>query len=296
MLMRSWLFVPGNHERRLEKSKQTAADVVIVDLEDAVPVREKERAREMARAHLASRGPAPVFVRVNALTTRWCHDDVRELAAAGPAGIMLPKADGKDAVAELDGWLSAREAELGLVPGSIRIVPLIETALGLHRAYEIAAASPRVLCLAFGSLDFCNDVGIRPGEGEPELLYARSQLAVASRAAGVGAPVDTVYANVRDADGLARQARLARNCGFGGKLCIHPDQAPVVNSVFSPTPAEIEEAERIVAAYEAALAAGEGAIQLDGKMIDVPVAERARKIVAMSRLMEQRAKDGRSGE
>jgi len=233
---------------------------------------------------------------VNALTTRWCHDDVRELAAAGPAGIMLPKADGKDAVAELDGWLSAREAELGLVPGSIRIVPLIETALGLHRAYEIAAASPRVLCLAFGSLDFCNDVGIRPGEGEPELLYARSQLAVASRAAGVGAPVDTVYANVRDADGLARQARLARNCGFGGKLCIHPDQAPVVNSVFSPTPAEIEEAERIVAAYEAALAAGEGAIQLDGKMIDVPVAERARKIVAMSRLMEQRAKDGRSGE
>lgn len=291
MLMRSWLFVPGNHERRLEKSKQTAADAVIVDLEDAVPAREKERAREMARAYLAARGPASVFVRVNALTTRWCRDDVREVSAGRPDGIMLPKADGVDAVAELDGWLSAHEAEYGLEPGSIRIVPLIETALGLHRAYEIATASPRVICLAFGSLDFCTDVGIRPGEAELELLYARSRLAVASRAAGVGAPIDTVYADVRDGDGLARQATMAKNCGFGGKLCIHPDQVPVVNGIFSPTPAEMEEAGRIIAAYEAAETAGEGAIVIDGKMVDVPVVERARRIVAMARLLERQSKE-----
>ncbi len=279
-LRRSWMFVPGNRSRMLDKSLGFRADAFIFDLEDAVPAKEKERAREGVKQRLAAgAGGPPQFVRVNGWSTAWGKADIEALAVSGLAGFMIPKAGGREEIEALDRMLSRLETERGLAHGTIGLVPLIETALGLHRAFEIAAAGARVLNLAFGSLDFALDIGARTSVSEMELLYARSQLVVASRAAGIASPVDTVYPNIRDMEGLRRQSGMARELGFQGKLCIHPDQIEIVELAFSPSEGEIQEARDILQAYEQALSEGKGAVEVNGKMVDPPVVERALRTV-----------------
>jgi citrate lyase subunit beta / citryl-CoA lyase len=272
----------------LAKAPTLGADALLFDLEDSVPLAEKPRARELvaeAIAGLVGKGGPPAYVRVNALQTGLCADDVAAVARPGLAGIMLPKADSAKRVAEAEALLTRAEALLtraeasGAVEGRLAIVPIAETALGLVRAFEIASASPRVVAIAFGAEDFALDVGlIRTREAE-ELALARQTVAIAARAAGVGA-IDMVYPWVDDEPGLVASAEVGRRMGYRSKQVVHPRQVPVVNRLLGYSPEEIAWAERVVAAYAAAEAEGRGAVSLDGNMVDRPVVERARRILA----------------
>lgn len=253
---RSYLFVPGNRPERFAKACASGADAVIVDLEDAVPPAEKSAARSNVAAWAST--DHPVLVRVNGMDTEWFRDDIALCASPGIAAVVLPKAE--------------RIEDAGKP-----LVPIVETARGFWNAAAIAQ-SAGVIRLAFGSIDFQLDLGIR-GEGE-ELLYFRSQLVLVSRLAGLPAPVDGITTVFDSPDPVRADTQRARRLGFGGKLCIHPKQVALVNECFGPLPEEEAWAKRIVAA---AAAAGEGAIALDGEMIDRPVLARAQEILRQTR-------------
>ena len=261
---RSYLFVPGNRPDRFDKACAAGADVVIVDLEDAVAPDEKARAREAVHAWLDA--SKPVFLRINGAESEWFGADLDLVNRPGVAGVMIPKAEDDGNIRDVHRRAGAR----------VKILPLIETATGLWRAESILTA-PGVERVAFGSIDFQLDTGIT-GDDE-ELLYARSQLVLASRVAGCLAPVDGVTVALDDLDALARDVERARRLGFGGKLCIHPKQVAPVNAGFLAPAAEVAAARRIV---EAATAGGNNAVRLDGKLIDLPVIARARAIVAQA--------------
>jgi citrate lyase subunit beta/citryl-CoA lyase len=258
---RSYLFVPGDRPDRFEKAPSSGADAVLLDLEDAVPGENKPEAREAVAAWLSPERPA--YVRVNGTGTAWFEADIGAVVRPGLVGVVLPKAERPEEVAEV----------VARVPEGVRLLPLLETALGVWNSRALAE-TPGVERLAFGSIDFQLDAGIE-GEDE-ELLYARSRLVLASRVAGILPPLDGVTAALDDPDRLAADVARARRLGFGGKLCIHPRQIEAVNLGFLPTDAEIAWARRVIGAAEAARA---GAIRLEGEMIDRPVAERARAIL-----------------
>lgn len=265
----TWLFVPGDRPERFDKAAATGADAVILDLEDAVVPGSKELARSQVASWLTpgggAAGEAPGrrgWVRINAVGTPWYDDDVAALAVApGLAGLVVPKAEDV-------GELVALRERLGR---SIGIVALVESALGMHRAVEIAGVVDR---LAFGSIDYAVDLG---AEHTPTaLLHARSTLVFASRVAGIEGPVDGVTAALRDEELLAEDVAAARELGFTGKLLIHPAQvAPVVRG-FAPTPDEADWARHVLAAVQDGTA---GAVSLDGAMVDKPVVDRARRIL-----------------
>ena len=264
MSERSYLFVPGNRAERFDKAFAAGADVVIVDLEDAVAPAEKRAARESVRAWLT---PAkPVFIRLNAATTEWFAADLELVTLPGVRGVALPMAEDDEAIREI-------HARAGV---GMKIVPLIETALGLWRAERIASA-PGVERLAFGSVDFQLDTGIN-SEREG-LLFARSQLVIASRVAGRLAPVDGVTVALDDEALLRDDVARARSLGFGGKLGIHPRQVAAINAGFRPQPAEVAWAEKVA---NAAARSGGNAVRLEGKLIDLPVIDRARAILAQA--------------
>lgn len=283
VLFRSLMFVPGNQERKLAKVQDLSADVIIYDLEDSVPLGEKSVARKLVSKALFQNKHKVNYVRVNDLSTDHFSADLTELVSPYLHGIMLPKANRKEDIQHVEHLLCFLEQEKALPQGSIAIIPLIESAAGVYHAYEIAASSSRVKCLAFGSVDYCLDVNAQLSKEGLEILYARSQLVVASRAAGIDAPIDTVYIDIKDETGLSQEARLAKQLGFQGKLVIHPAQINIVHDVFSPTAEEIEEAQQIVGAYEQALAEGLAAIEFRGKMLDLPVVERAKRVVEQAR-------------
>jgi citrate lyase subunit beta / citryl-CoA lyase len=262
MIRRSYLFVPGNRPDRFEKARQSGADAIILDLEDAVQSADKDLAREAVASWLAP--TRPVYVRINGAGTPWYERDLEVVGLPGVAGVVLPKAEQPEQVAQV----AARLA------GEAQVLPLVETALGVWNACALAQA-PHVERLAFGSIDFQLDTGIS-GERE-ELLYARSRLVLTSRVASVLPPVDGVTMALEDLTRLRDDVERARRLGFGGKLCIHPKQVEPINQAFAPTEAEQAWARRILEAVEATEA---GAFRLDGEMIDRPVIERARSILA----------------
>lgn len=263
---RSLLFAPGNDERKLKRALVAGADAVVADLEDAVPAGEKEAARTVARSVLAGAGTGSlVAVRVNAVGTEHWEADLRALADLELDALVLPKAT-PDAVAALG-------------PAGPPVVAIVETALGVRHAYE-TARMPRVAALVLGAVDLGLELGLEPRADGQEILYARSRLVVDSTAAGIRSPFDLVHVDTRDDEGLEAESRLARSLGFRGKACIHPAQVEIVNRVFSPTREDVDRARRAVEAYERGLADGRGAVALDGEMIDLPVAERARRVLA----------------
>ncbi|MFQ5691494.1 MAG: HpcH/HpaI aldolase/citrate lyase family protein [Nitrospinota bacterium] len=279
-VLRSWLFVPAATPERIPKALASGADAVIVDLEDAVSVERKAEAREALVRFLPERpGPSaspPLFVRVNGPGTPWLEADVEAAVLPGLSGIVLPKAQAPEEVAALEASASRVAASRGCE--APLLVPVVESALGLIRAFEIASASPRCLALAFGGEDFTRDIGaVRAPDGEA-LGHARMQVVAAARAAGV-LPVDTVYIDFRDEAGLFRDADRARRMGFAGKLVVHPRQVEGVNRAFSPAPGEVEEARAVVAAFEEAQARGDAVASLDGRMLDPAVVDQARRIL-----------------
>ncbi len=293
MVLRSLLFVPGNSMRMIIKAATLPVDAVIFDLEDAVPLPDKETARVMVRDSVKAvkAGGAHIFVRVNALSTGLTAADLEAVAVSGLDGILLAKAESGADVVEASGMLAGIEKKRGLEAGSIRIMPLVETARGVLNAGEIAAGGERVVAVAFGAGDYYRDLGLSVASLTPEqteLLYARSQTVVASRAAGAPA-LDTVYFGpLTDREGLMKETELARRLGFKGKMVIHPAQVEVVNRVFSPSPEEAEESRKIVAAFEEAQGRGLGAISLDGKMIDIMNYRQARDMVDFVELIAER--------
>ncbi|MQL52385.1 CoA ester lyase [Desulfofundulus thermobenzoicus] len=280
--LRSFLFAPASDLRKVDKALSLDADAVILDLEDAVAVSEKVRARSLVLDVLGRAGRVGIYVRVNGVNTSWIVGDLMAVVGSRPAGIMLPKAENAEEIRRVDWLIGQLEEEYGLPPGEMELVPLVETARGVMNAYEIAASCPRVRRLAFGAIDYTLDIGTSlTGQGT-EIFYARSQLVVASRAAGIAGPIDTVYPRIKDEEGLAAECRLVRSLGFAGKLVIHPAQLGPVNDIFAPTPGEITYARKVVQAFDEAEARGVAAVQLEGKFIDYPVAAWARRILAIA--------------
>lgn len=295
-VLRSLLFAPGNHARRAAKALTLEADAVILDLEDAVAATEKAATRPRVIAALQGPRTCRGYVRVNAMTTEWCHGDLAAVVQPGIDGIVLPKVESADQLKTADWLISQLEQERGLVPGAIDLVPIVETALGLSRIAEIAGSGTRVRRLAFGAGDFTLDVGLAWSRDESELMPCRSAIVVASRAAGLEPPLDTVWIDLGDAEGFARSAERALRLGFQGKLCIHPDQVGVANAAFTPSEAEVAHARRLAEAFRQAEAQGLASIQVDGQFVDYPIATRAERLLQkMDAIDKRRASGGRDG-
>ena len=261
MSARSYLFVPGNRPERFDKARNAGAGAVILDLEDAVQPQEKDLARAAVLAHL---DPArPVFVRINAADTAWFSADVAALSGhAGVAGIVLPKAETREQT----------DAVTTQAHGGLALLPIVETARGMANLATLCSA-PRVTRILFGTLDFQIDLNIE-GDGD-ELDAFRSQIVLASRLAGIDTPVDGVSTTLDDAARIEREARRSRRFGFGAKLCIHPKQIEAVHTAFAWTAEETAWAARVLQAVERNAGA---AIAVDGKMVDLPVILKARRI------------------
>ena len=280
MPYRSFLFAPGNHARRVEKALTLPADAVILDLEDAVAISEKPATRDLVVAAYQQPRHGKLYVRVNAYTTAWCFADIAAVTRSGLDGIILPKVESADQLRSADWMITNLERERGLPVGGIDLVPIIETALGIRDIGAIAASGSRTKRMAFGAGDYTLDLGMVWSRDEGELLPARSAVVMASRAAGIEPPFDTVWADLRDPEGFARSAAHAAALGFQGKMCIHPDQIAVANAAFSPSAEQLVWARRVITAFEEAEAKGLASIQLDGQFIDYPIVQRARQVVA----------------
>lgn len=268
---RTYLFVPGNRPERYAKALASGADAVVLDLEDAVAADDKAAARH-AIADWAATAPAAerqrVVLRINDAGSPWFADDLRLLASTVLPQAMLPKAEAEDAVA----------AVRGAVPGAT-VLALIESARGLQQV-DAVAASAGVTRLVFGTLDFALDLDLDISEQPDGLAHAASRLALASRLAGLAAPVAGVTPQLDDEARLLADLTWARRFGFGAKLCIHPKQVPVVHATFAPTPAQVQWAQRVLAAMEAS---NGSAVQLDGKMVDLPVVLQAQRLLSRVR-------------
>ena len=280
MSLRSLLFAPGNHARRMEKTLEVACDGVILDLEDAVATSEKPAARATIVEWLRRpRGGRAGYVRVNALSTPWAFDDFAAVVVQGLDGIVLPKVEAGADLFIADYLLTAHERARNMPSGSIDIIPIVETAKGAQNMQEIASTSRRVKRICFGSGDYTNDTGTSWTLDNPLTLHYRAQLVNASRAAGIEPPIDTVWPHLEDEAGFLAECRQGRALGFQGKMTIHPKQLEIVNRTFSPTPDEIAFAKKVCEAFDAAEAAGSSALVVDGVFVDYPVVHRARAIL-----------------
>ena len=277
---RSYLFVPATSGRKIDKAHASAADAVIVDLEDAVATSEKPAARTALAEMLAQPRAKPTWVRINATGTPFCYDDLLAVCRAGVDGVLLPKVESAQQVCMVDWLLSNLERQRGLPDRGIELMGIVETASGLQRVGQIAAGSPRLRRLMFGAVDLAADLGIDIGDDTGATSQARFAIACASRAAGIEAPVDTAYTEIANADGLRRTTERARDLGYIGKSCIHPSQVETVNAVFTPSAAEVAWAGRVVETFESAERQGRGAVTLDGRMLDYPVVDKARRLLA----------------
>jgi citrate lyase subunit beta / citryl-CoA lyase len=280
--LRSLLFCPATSARRVRKMLELAPDAAVLDLEDAVTDENKTAARQQARAGIAEIAAIRSYVRVNHPSTGRTRDDIEAAVQFALDGIVLPKVEDADTVQAADGWITAAERRNGVEPGSTRLLVLIETARGIADARGILQASPRVETAVFGAHDFMLDPridGLDHSEGAEELLYARSALVVAARAARVSPPLDGPFIAFGETDRFIAMCRQARRMGFRGKMLIHPNQVALSDIGFAPTEVEIATANRIIEQFAKAEAEGTAAIVVDGRLVDYPIVARARRII-----------------
>lgn len=272
----SMLFVPGSRPKMIEKARGLDAPAVIIDLEDGVGLGEKHEARENVRAALDREWTDRplLFVRVNSPASEYFAADLAAVAPLGLVGVCVPKCESADDIHRAEGALE----RAGASP-SLRLVPFVESALGIVRAYEIATASTRVVAMALGSEDLAANIGMRRTKQGAELVYFRSAVSVAAHAAGA-IPIDAVFIDFNDPDGLERDAAVGRALGFGGKQIIHPSQIAPVARAYAPTEDEVARATRIVDAFDEAERSGRGVVVVDGQMIDRPIVLQARRVLA----------------
>ena len=282
-LLRSLLFVPGNRANMLEKAVGLSPDAVVPDMEDSVPIAEKANARETVATFLPRLAEAghQIIPRVNALHTGLMEDDINAVVGPHTAGLSVGKVGNAADVRQIADTVGRAEVAAGVPFGRTALILWIETACAIENAFSICKASKRVVAVAFGGEDFTNDMAIERSESEEEIAHARSVVAVAAGAAGILA-LETPYFNFKDDDGLRRNSTASRNLGFRGRFAIHPTQIEGINASYMPSQEEIEQARRVVDAFAEAESRGSAATSLDGMVIDVPVVERARKVLAVA--------------
>jgi citrate lyase subunit beta/citryl-CoA lyase len=272
-LARSYLYVPGHRRELVDKALASAADAVVVDLEDAVAESERPRARALVRELLAGAPPRPVWVRISAPRGERARADVRAAASPHLAGLRVPKVQGAAELREVAGWLEAEGCRAPLCA-------LIESAAGLEAIAQIAVAHPALRAVALGEADLGADLGTSSDRG---LLYARSRCVAAARAAGLPPPVQSVYAALGDEQGLRRSTELGRELGFFGRSAIHPSQLATINEVYTPSRQALEQARELIRSLDRSLARDQAAFVLqDGSFVDRAVVQRARRTVALA--------------
>jgi len=283
-LRRSLLYVPGNMPSMLQNIPIFQCDGVMIDLEDAVPLSEKDAARTLVRNFLGNYTARnkEVLVRINPLDSKWGEEDLRTVLPALPDGIRLPKADTPEIVERLDTLLTEFEEELGVEIGRFKVLPSIESAAGVINCIKIARSSPRLIGLAFGAEDYTASLEIERTKGGEELFAARTRVVWAAKAAGIQA-IDSIFADTADMEGLRRETELIKTLGFSGKSLVNPRQVEVVHEVFAPKPEEIDYALQVVEAIQRAREMGTGVISLGGKMVDAPVVKRAVRVLKTAR-------------
>lgn len=281
LIARSLLFVPANRTRMIDHAVEAPADVIVLDLEDSVPTGEKAAARQGLRAAIERLKAAgkTVQIRVNNLETGHTREDLQAAIGPGLDSIAYPKAESAAEIRALDVIIREFELHGGVRPGTALLFPQIESAKGILRCEDVAQASSRIAGMAVGPEDYTRELGIaRTREGR-ELDYLRRTVVHVCAAYRL-LPLDGVFADFRDIAGLVQETELAQSIGFKGKYVIHPDQVEPVNRAFTPTPDEVHLARIRLAAYDEAIARGEGSVQVDGRMVDEPVARRARDLIA----------------
>lgn len=292
-MRRSMLFIPGNNPNMLINAGCLGADAIIFDLEDAVSPAEKDAARILVRntiRHMDFSG-CEIIVRINAVDTDYWKADIEALLPEKPDLILLPKVSRPEDALEADMYMTQVEETLDFAPGSVGLMPLIETALGVENAYGIASCSKRVQALFLGAEDLTADLQCKRTKEGREIEYSRTRLVVAARAAGIDV-YDTPFTDVNDDEGMAADAALAKSLGFTGKASISPRHVEVINQLFSPSLAEIEYAYEVMEAISIAKEQGKGAIALRGKMIDAPIVARAKRTIAMAEALGLDRRDG----
>lgn len=284
-LRRSLLFVPASSEKFFVKAKDSQADTLIFDLEDAVAPERKPAARETMKEVLRDGGFSRFerTVRINALDTPYFLDDVVSMVEAGADGLVVPKTNTVESIQFVDRLVALAEQRCGRVVGSVVLLPLIEQPEAIGNAFAIAKATPRIVGIAFGHGDFSAAMGIKAAPSiDGIVLHARCQVAIAAKAAGI-TPIDNVFLDIPDMEGLAAETRQGKQLGYEGKACIHPNQVEPVNAVYTPTQDEVTYARELVAAFEQAVAEGKGAVAFRGRMIDGPIAEIEKLVLERAR-------------
>jgi len=271
-LFRSLVFVPGNNPRFLEKAKSLPADIVCFDLEDSVPDKEKKKARVLIKNILKQRskysleGPDGVFVRTNSPESGLVEADLKEIVQKGINGIVIPKVNSAKELKKIEKTISSLEKKRKIK--GIRLIPSIESALGVVNCYEIVSSSKRIEAVVFGIFDLLNDMGIEYTKGNPRgAKYSRYKVPVAATAAGVAA-IDGIWQDLKDKNGFTEDCQVGRSLGYVGKSVIHPDQIKTVHKIFHPSKPEIAWAKKVCSVYKKSTKKGKGATVVDGKMID----------------------------
>ena len=279
-MRRSMLFLPGNTPNIIQNGDALLSDAVILDLEDAVAPDQKDAARILVRNALKylEFSTEEVIVRINSVDTAFWKRDLDELMPLRPSLIMPPKTSCAQDVLTVDAYMSELEDKLGYTRNTVRLIPLIETALGVENAYQIAAASGRVAALFLGGEDLTADLRCKRTKAGAEIEYARSRMVCAARAANVDV-YDTPFTDVNDDEGIRVDAEKAKSLGFTGKSAISPRHVPVINEVFSPSQKDIDYAYEVMEAIRLAKEQGRGAVALRGKMIDAPIVNRAKQTI-----------------
>ena len=284
-MRRSMLFFPGNSANMLLNADYLGSDSIILDLEDAVAQAEKDSARILVRNAILSLGfTKEVIVRINPLDSPYWEKDLERIIPAKPDMIMPTKVSGADYVQTISKKIAQVEEKCGIEIGTVKLIPLIETALGVEKAFEIATADPRVKAIFLGGEDLTADMQCKRTKEGKEIFYARSRMVMAARAAGIDV-YDTPWTDVEDYDGLIEDAKFAKSLGFSGKSSISPRHVRFINEIFSPTEAEIQYAHDVFAAIEKGKAEGKGVVSLRGKMIDAPIVARARQVLEAAEAM-----------
>jgi citrate lyase subunit beta / citryl-CoA lyase len=285
-LIRSWMFVPGHRQRMIDKALGLNADAIMLDIEDGVAPNEKDAARKNIADSLGrekAAGSPARYVRINAIGHARMDADLEAVVRPGLEGLVCPKVDTPEEVRKVDAILNDKEPKNKLDKRSVKLLIAIESPRGLLNAAAIAAASERIVGVIFGAEDFGREIGlpaVREGEAR-DLIYARSAIVIAAAAAHVQ-PIDGVWVDLNDSTGLLGFAKQSRQLGFSGMSCIHPSQVDAINTVFSPTPEEIEYCQKVLQAFEEANARGDGSIAFGGQLIDRPIVERARRTIDMA--------------
>jgi citrate lyase subunit beta/citryl-CoA lyase len=282
-LPRSFLYVPANREKFLDKATGLPADAFIFDLEDSVPAPEKENARAGVKAYAPKAPDNRVWVRVNGLETGMAEADLDAvIGVTGIAGIFLPKVETRDEVLRWDTTIAALEKARGLTIGATRLVLSIESALGVLNAYDMSVAAPRVASLSFGGAqdgDLNADLGCTWSSDGPEMMTARCLALLHARAARFDTPLDGVFADVRDPAGFEKDTALSRRLGYRGRKVIHPSQIEPCNRLYAPSQRKLDYYARVLEAFDKALKQGSASTTVDGKMIDVAMANAARRVL-----------------